>query len=101
MIKKFTIEYEEADGFSVVRGKNTFKVYGTCRGEYTFYHADGKEYTPEENELERDRYTYTVGRVYNEYGQEVDLILTTAEYKAFESYMRDKLDNKAEEQWGK
>lgn len=100
MVKKFTVEYEEADGFPVVRGRNTFKVYGTCKGEYTFYHADGKEYTPEENELERDHYTCIVSCVYNECGSEVDLTLTTAEYKAFEAYMLDKLDNKAEEHCG-
>lgn len=100
MVKKFTVEYEEADGFPVVRGRNTFKVYGTCKGEYTFYHADGKEYTPEENELERDHYTCIVSCVYNECGREVDLTLTTAEYKAFEAYMLDKLDNKAEEYCG-
>lgn len=104
MVKKFTVEYEyedeDEDGFSVVRGRNTFKVYGTCKGEYTFYHADGKEYTPEENELERDHYTCIVSCVYNECEREVDLTLTTAEYKAFEAYMLDKLDNKAEEYCG-
>ena len=56
--KPRTFEYIEEDGWPLIRGYQTFYVYGTCEGRYAYHYLPGQKYEangdpgwPEESEL--------------------------------------------------
>lgn len=98
----FSVSYVEEDaGFSITRGTDTYSVYGTCEGTYSYYHADGKMYMangdpgyPEETEIDQLSFKCWVDEIQHD-GEPVDITLTDTEREDFESYMSNKLDDVA------
>lgn len=97
--KPRTFEYTEEDGWPLTRGYQTFYVYGTCEGRYSYhylpvhkYEANGDPGRPEESELIQYSFDCSVDRVEDEDGNVVDITLARPEENDFEAYMEEQLE---------
>lgn len=89
------LSYTEEDGFEIQHGNNSYRVYGTCEGNYICHVYPGDENEPASTYAECIEHNCWVDSIYDDYGSEVDITLTDEEFAEFEDYMLTNLDDVA------
>lgn len=90
-------EYQEEDGFPIIRGGIEYRVYGSAEAKYSYSYTSGRMYTPDEEDLECESFTCYVESICDEEGIPVDIELTEEEDDDFEVYMQERLDEIAQD----
>lgn len=81
-------EYIEEDGYELIRGEDTYYIFGVAQAEYD-RDWDG--------EITAKGFECEIWKILDDEDNEVDLDLTAEEQDMWELYMQEMLDNEAKE----